>query len=177
MPRLESRSTPLRIGLDRHWTSAAQGLAGAIVAAALLGIAPGVWDVMEYFRLADSVESPGIARWAHVVLMLGVVQIAYAVYLFQLPDWTSVWVVTLHSLAMGGLYALALGGVLVSGPGSWMVGPTGLQLADQVAGGKAALWCVAMVSLSTVLAFFAGRLARQWRRAELIVRQAGLSVG
>ena len=177
MPSLEYQKTPLRIGSDRHWTSAAQSLAAALVATALLSIAPAVWDVMEYFRQVDPVEPPGISRWALLVLLLATVQIAYAFYLFQLPDWTSVRMVTLHALAMSAFYALALGGVLVSGPGSWMVGPNGLQLADQLAGGKAALWCVAMVSVSTVLAFFAGRLAMRWRRAESIVQQAGLSVG
>jgi hypothetical protein len=177
MPRLEYQKTPLRIGADRHWTSAAQGLAAALLAAALLSSAPAVWDVMEYFRDVDPVEPHGIARWALLVLLLATVQIAYAFYLFQLPDWTSVRIVTLHALAMAAFYALALGGVLVSGAGSWVVGPDGWQLADQLAGGRAALWCVAMVSLSSVLAFFAGRLAMRWRRAESIVRQAGLSVG
>jgi hypothetical protein len=64
--------------------------------------------------------------------------------------------------------------VLIADPSGWLVGHAGLQLADKLAGGKAALWCVCMVSLSTLLAFFAGRLAASWRRAEFVRRQAGL---
>jgi hypothetical protein len=50
-----------------------------------------------------------------------------------------------------------------------------LQLADKLAGNKAALWCLAMVSVSTILAFFAGRLSARWHKAELLTRQVSPS--
>jgi hypothetical protein len=50
------------------------------------------------------------------------------------------------------------------------VGEHGLQLADKLASGKAALWCLCMVSLSTILAFFSGRLSTRWHKAEMLLR-------
>ena len=167
-----STSEPHAMAPDRHWLPAVYSLALGVVAAALFGIAPAVWDVVEFVRYYDLVDSPHVARWALVLLLLGVVQIAYAVFLFQLPDWTSVWVVTLYSLGLAGLYALMLGLVLISREDGLLVGPHGLQLADKVAGGQAALWCLAMTSVSTIIAFFAGRLSVQWRRTETLLRHA-----
>ncbi|MDX1947092.1 MAG: hypothetical protein SFU86_16960 [Pirellulaceae bacterium] len=149
-------------------------LAAALVVAALFSLAPAVWDVVEYVQFLDAVDAPSVARWALVLFFLGVVQLAYAVYLFQLPDWTSVWVVTMYSLLMAAIYAGTLGLVLISGADGWIVGEHGLQLADKLAGGKAALWCLCMVSVSTILAFFAGRLSVRWRRAEMMLREAGV---
>lgn len=169
-PTLEPQGPPQRITPDRHWLPATYWLASGLIVASLFGIAPAVWDVMEYVQFYDEAAAPHVARWALLLFLLGAVQAAYAVYLLQLPDWTSVWVVTLHSLALAGLYALLLGLVLISRDDGWLVGPRGLQLADKLAGGQAALWCLAMTCVSIILAFFAGRTSAQWRRAELLVR-------
>ena len=157
---------------DASRTLGVYQLAAALVAAALLSVAPAVWDIVEYLR-AEELDTPFVARWALVLLFLGIVQLAYAVYLFQLPDWSSVWVVTVMLLLLAAAYACVLGMVLTSDANGFLVGPQGLQLADKLAGGKAALWCLCMVSLTTILAFFAGRMSVQWRRAEKIMRLAG----
>jgi hypothetical protein len=91
-----------------------------------------------------------------------------------LPDWTSVRVVTVMLLAVAAGYAMVLAVVVLSDPGGGLVGNRGLQFANKLADGRAALWCLCMISLSTLIAFFAGRLAVSWRRAEIVRRQAGL---
>ena len=158
---------PAALHDDAARTLAAYWLSAALVAAALFSVAPAVWDVVEFLQIA---ESQFVARWALVLFFLGVLQLAYAVYLFQLPDWATVWVVTLFSLVTAGIYAGVLGLVLLSPADGFLVGRQGLQLADKLAGGKAALWCVCMVSVSTILAFFAGKLSSRWRQAELMLR-------
>jgi hypothetical protein len=158
---------PAALHDDAARTLAAYWLSAALVAAALFSVAPAVWDVVEFLQIA---ESQFVARWALVLFFLGVVQLAYAVYLFQLPDWATVWVVTLFSLVTAGIYAGVLGLVLLSPADGFLVGRQGLQLADKLAGGQAALWCVCMVSVSTILAFFAGKLSSRWRQAELMLR-------
>jgi hypothetical protein len=172
-PFVPMLSTPAAANLaaDAARTLAAYQLALALAAAALFSVVPAVWDVVEFFRSAESIF---VARWALALFFLGVVQLAYAVYLFQLPDWSSVWVVTIVSLALAGVYAAVLGLVLLSPPDGFLVGPSGLQLADKLAGGKAALWCLCMISVSTILAFFAGRLGASWHRAEMMLRLAAL---
>jgi hypothetical protein len=157
---------------DASRTLAVYQLAAALGLVALFSVAPAVWDVIEYLQ-AEELDTPFVARWALVLFFVGVVQLAYAVYLFQLPDWTSVWIVTMWLLALAFGYAGVLGLVLISQADGFLVGPHGLQLADKLAGGQAALWCLCMVSLATILAFFAGRMSVQWHKAERMLRVAG----
>jgi hypothetical protein len=143
-----------------------------MIVAALFAMIPGVWDVIEHLTIEDS---PYVARWAFLLLALGLVQIGYSVYLIQLPDWTTVWVVTLYALAMAAIYAMVFGLTLITSTDGTLVGV--LQLHDKVAGGQAALWCLCMASLFTLLAFFAGRMSVRWRRAELVLHSVGLTPG
>lgn len=154
--------------------SAVYWLAGATIAASLFGAAPAVWEIVVHVQYLHAPGSSGIGRWALVVLLLGCVESAYAIYLLQLPDWTSVRVVAGILLCLAGLYAMGLAIVLIADPAGRLIGPGGLQLTDKLAGGRAALWCLCMVSLSAVLAFFAGRLSAHWQRAESVRRTAGL---
>jgi hypothetical protein len=142
-------------------------LAAAVIVAALFSVVPSVWDLFDY---ASGTSASPLGRWAIVLGMLGAVQVAYAIYLIQLPDWTTVWMVTLFALASAALYAMALGLTIISGEDGWLV--RFLQLSDKVAGGKAALWCLCMMSVMTLLAFFAGRISVRWRQAEAVLREA-----
>jgi hypothetical protein len=157
---------------DASRTLGVYQLAAALVAAALFSVAPAVWDLVEYIRI-DDLDAPFVARWALVLFFLGIVQLAYAVYLFQLPDWATVWVVTVLLLLMAAGYAAVLGMVLISDGDGLLVGPHGLQLADKLAGGQAALWCLCMVCVATILAFFAGRMSVRWRAAERVLQAVG----
>ena len=138
-----------------------------MIAAAFFSVFPSLWDLFAY---ASGTSASPLGRWAIVLGMLGVVQVAYAIYLIQLPDWTTVWMVTLFALASAALYAMALGLTIISGEDGWLV--RFLQLHDKVVGGKAALWCLCMMSVMTLLAFFAGRISVRWRQAEAVLREA-----
>jgi hypothetical protein len=148
-------------------------LAAAMIAAALFSTVPAVAGVLEYLQYRDAPDAPFVGRWALAILLVAMVQASYGVLLIQVSDWSAVWVATLSLLAVAAMYAMALGLVLVASPSGWLVGPEGLQLADKLTGGKAALWCLCMVSMLTILAFFAGRLCLQWQRAEAVLRRAG----
>jgi hypothetical protein len=147
-------------------------LSAAMIAAALFSMIPAVWDVLEHLSIP---ESQYVARWAFLLLALGLVQLAYCVYLMQLPDWTTVWVITLYALAMAAIYAMVFGLTLITSTDGTLV--RALQLEGMVAGGQAALWCLCMSSLFTLLAFFAGRMSVRWHRAELVLHSVGLTPG
>ncbi|HZL91236.1 MAG TPA: hypothetical protein VFB96_22915 [Pirellulaceae bacterium] len=136
-------------------------LSACFGAAALFAVAPGVWDVFQYAQAADGAF---VARWALFVLALGVTQAAYAIYLVQLPDWTSGWVVTLFALACAALYAGMLGVTLIAGDDSRLI--HSLQLSESVASGRAPIWCLCMTTIMAALAFFGGRSSLRWRLAE-----------
>jgi len=165
MPRNPARS-PQKLAL--------QWLAAATMGAALFGAAPAIWELAERVQYLDAPGSSAPGRWTLLLLLIGSVEAAYGIYLVHMPDWTSVRVVTCLLLCVAALYAMGLAIVLIANPSGWLAGSGGLQLADKLTGGKAALWCLCMVSLSSILAFFAGRLSIRWQRAEIVRRQAGL---
>lgn len=145
-------------------------IALGLLVTALFSSAPGLWDFVDYLR---NPEEMFVARWALVLLVLGTLQAAYATYLWQLADWTSLWVVTLLSLAIASGFAMMLGIVLVAGEESQLIGA--LQLQDRLIGNKAHLWCLCMIAVYTVVAFFAGRACTHWHRREQLLEALSLS--
>jgi hypothetical protein len=136
-------------------------LSFALAAAALFGAAPAIWDFVQY---AQAAENAFVPRWALALVAFGIVQVAYAVYLAQLPDWMSGWIVTIICLAMAALYAGMLGITLLASEQSFLI--RGLDLAEVAPTGRAAMWCLCMTSILATLAFFAGRTSLRWHAAE-----------
>jgi hypothetical protein len=112
------------------------------------------------------------ARWALILGWLCLLQFAYGVYLWQWNDQASARVLAAALIGLAGAHAAALALVLFADPRGWLAGRGGLEFADKLAGGKAALWCLCLVSLSTSLAYFAARLSMRWEQAELLSRGA-----
>jgi hypothetical protein len=151
--------TAARPPTNRQWL-VAQILAAALAAAALFAAAPAAWDVVLYARAE---EGALVSRWALAAIALAAVQLAYAAYLAQLPDWSSGWIVTLWSLAAAAGYAGLLGLTLIAGPESRLI--QFLDLADVLPTGRASMWCLCMTTIMASLAFFAGRTSLRWRQA------------
>jgi hypothetical protein len=101
-------------------------------------------------------------NWMTMLLLLSGLELAYATYLFQLPDWSSVRVVTLVATFSTAPYA----GVLGIGLRARQQNPIvqWLGLAPQLAGGRALAWCLLMITLTGMTALIAGRLASHWYR-------------
>lgn len=147
-------------------------LAGLIAGVALFSLAPAVWEIIDYLSAPDDL---GIQRWAFLILMLGGVQIGYAVYVAQLPDWTTAWMASLFALLLAGGYGMLLGVAVMSKEESSLI--QSLELTDKLIDHKAAFWSIAMISTTSLIAWYAGHLSAGWHRKELILRSAGLPAG
>lgn len=132
----------------------------ALILAALFGAVPAVMDIVDHFR---TVDSSGVSRWAHVLLLVSGVQLAYAVYLMQLPDWSTVRVVSVLTLVLATVYAMLLGITILASEKSQII--QFLELGDKLYGNKAAGWCVILLGISILLAYFGGRISMRWRQA------------
>src|SRR5438093_895467 len=73
---------------------AVRWLAAATIGASAFSVVPAIWDIVEYVQFLEAPGSAAPARWALLLLLIGCVESAYAMYLIQLPDWASVRVVT-----------------------------------------------------------------------------------
>jgi len=142
-------------------------LAAALAAAALLSIGPSLWEIADYLRSDGEIA---VARWAFPLLMLGVLQLASVVLLVQVPDWSSVWIVTLQSLVLAAIYAAVLGLTVITNGDSSLVST--LQLDQQYSSGKAPPWCICLAATYACIAFFAGRISAKWRKVLRLVQAA-----
>jgi hypothetical protein len=149
---------------EKRWT--VYQLGAILILAAVFGAVPAVLDVIAHFQ---AIESPGVSRWAWALLLASVIQLAYAVYLFQLPDWSSVWTVSIVLLVFATAYAMLLGLLMLADNQSQVV--QFLELADARAGHKATGWCLIMLSICSLLAYFCGRTGARWHHAYRIVTE------
>ncbi len=134
----------------------------SLAAVACISAIPAVMDIVDHLR---SETSLGVARWAYLVLMLAALQGAYAAYVHQLPDWSTVWVVTVVTLVIATGYALMLGLTFITRSDAWVVSV--LDLGDVFRGGRASVWCFVMLCLTSLVSYFTGRISVRWRH-ELI---------
>ena len=160
-PRLEDDEAeiPVRGYLaDRDKVATVRWLAASIMITGLVGMVPAIVDIVEHVL---SQSSDGLSRWACAVLLVGILQGAYAVYLVQLPDWSSVCVVTCFTLAISAAYAAMFGLTLLSTDQGHFVQV--LDLADRLRGNKATAWCLIMLSLMSLTSYISGRVGARWR--------------
>lgn len=168
-PVAEPAAQPVTVGYhpDAEKLTAAYVLAMLVALLGLFSMIPGVLDVVRY--LSDT-ESAGVGRWAFVVFFLGLIHLAYALYLGQLPDWSSSWVLTAMSLLQASIYAAVLTAVYMVGGQSQIAQM--LDLGPHIDNGQATAWCFVMLCLTGLVAYFCGHVSMRWRRAFLVLRAA-----
>jgi hypothetical protein len=137
-----------------------------LAALAIFGVSPAVW---EWYTLWQNPEETSVPPWVFALLITGVLQLAYAVYLAQAPDWSALWTSTLATLAAAAAWATLLGTTLLGKDESMLV--MLFRYADKLEGNRAAMWCFIMLCLTSVLAYFLGLSAARWRRSYRVLRE------
>jgi len=130
----------------------------SLAAVAAISAIPAVMDINQHLSIEGSL---GVARWAYLILMLATLQVAYSTYVFQLPDWSTVWVVTIVTLVISTGYAMMLGLSLIADGDGWLVGI--LDMGDAFRNGHVSLWCFIMLCLTGLVSYFSGRISVRWR--------------
>ncbi|HTN74770.1 MAG TPA: hypothetical protein VL096_05965 [Pirellulaceae bacterium] len=137
---------------------------------ALLGVVSMVPSVIDIVRFLGNTEGDPIGRFAFLLFFLGLLQLAYAVYVGQLPDWSSAWVLTGMTLLQAAFYAAVLTNIQLAKGGSQLVQM--LDLGPHVDNGQVRAWCFIMLLLTGVVAYYCGSVSIRWRRAFITVRLA-----
>ena len=102
-------------------------------------------------RYWDLAAAPG---WARVVLLLGLLQLAYAAWLASVPDWGALWAVMFVLAAQATLYGAAAAAALAVPPHDEL--PLGLSAVRR----SAPLWCALVAGLTIAAAYWCGHLAQ-----------------
>ena len=133
-----------------------------LAAIGVLTMIPGFVDVAS----ANSGEEGGhIAPWAFWTMFIGAMQLLYVVYLVQVPDWSSVWVVSILNLIITTFYATMMA-ILLMGKGENAIAEA-LQLTEMHGADirkKALIWCISMLSISSLLTYLSGRVGIRWHK-------------
>jgi len=115
---------------------------------ALLGMLPAL------VHLSSLPEQPPYVK---IALLIGLLELAYAIWLSIAPDCASLWVLMIVLTGSTAMYAAAMAIVLVSSPDEGM--PLGL---DAVERHQVLVWCAGKVILSLSLAMICGRSSIRW---------------
>lgn len=132
------------------------------IALAVIGILNFVPAIFEFVRSNDPTQAAiPIQRWSYALLCVGAVQLFYAIYLSQLPDWGTVWVVAILTLIIATGYAMLFGIILLGKDESLII-----RLLDlpQHLRDEARLWCFSMLSATGLLTYFCGREGMRWHQ-------------
>jgi hypothetical protein len=138
-----------------------------LFAAALLCIVlVSLWPLMvELWRLQLADSPDRLERWAYLLMALATLQVAYAIYLFQLPDWSSTCLVSAVMLLVATGYATLLGVRFMDRDANPLTGWLEMD-GNRFSTGQEAGWCLIMLLLTATFAFFAGRYGAAWHRRE-----------
>jgi len=150
---------------DRDQRTSARVLAAGLVLTALVGLAPAALDLLQQFRADDLTAPPA---WAYLLLWTGLLQLGYAFYVAQLPDSSSVRVVTYFLFVLAGFYAATLCLTLLASDQSQVIQL--IELTGYLRGGRAAGWCLIMLSWTSLLSYLSARLAAGWHSGRHHVR-------
>lgn len=134
-----------------------------VAAMGCVAMLPAFLDLAGHFQAGAN--SPGLASWACLSFAVGVMQLAYSLYLFQLPDWSSYWSAAIALVLIATGYAMCFGLTLLGGPDSSSL--AALDLAAPGHARRAAAWCLVMVMLIGGASYGLGLRSVYWRRGAL----------
>ena len=133
-------------------------LCATVIAIAMTSVLPIVFSLL---RGQDSTAGFEFQRWAYVLVLVAVLQLAYAIYLIQIPDWSSVWVVSIATLLLATAYATLMGIRLLASDTNSVI--RFFDLHDNAfTSGQEAGWCLIMLILTGVVSYLAGRFGARW---------------
>jgi|GEM_PF-3438399 len=134
-------------------------LALAAVIVAILSIVPAVMD-----HIAAAQEGGSPDRWTYIVLLGALVQIAVAILVTSIPDWSTQWIGAIITTGFASMYALGLALTMFARQDHALVRDLGLL--DEAFRNQAQPWCFFVLCMTLILAFCYGRASLHWYYTE-----------
>lgn len=142
----------------KKWTVYQLGM--AVAALGLAGMYPSIAEVI---RHVTDFDSTGVEAWAYFVFLLTAIQLVYALYLVQLPDWSTLWVVMILCACVTVFYAMVMGISMMAGKDNALLAALGLTASHQT--GYLSLWCLMMMMLTSLLTYALVRASVKWQKS------------
>lgn len=172
---INTESVPIETHVDKDWGQRlesanadrkvlARFFAICMCLVALVNMVPAIYHWFHWTQLADNGSLP---RWIYIQIFVGAIYLIYALFLAQIPDWSALRSVALAMLVMAFVFGFVSTGLLIGGGQGSLTGFLGIPytLIRQ-----ACIWCVAMLCLATLMAYWGGKESSNWQRAEALLK-------
>ena len=132
------------------------------VCISLLGIGMSVPAGWYWWDMVNSDIVAPLPRWVFLLIFISGLHVVYSVFLFQLPDWSSLWAVSIVMVVLTAVYGFIAAGVWLDEGGGPIV--QFLQVPTSFLR-NATIWTLVMLCLSGLSAYVFGREAIAWKHA------------
>ena len=121
-----------------------------------------------WYDWAQTIDHSPLPRWIYLQFFVAAIHGIYALFLFQVPDWSALRAVSVAMLIVAFGFGLVSASLLAGGGQGAAASFLGLSF-DVMR--QAAIWCVAMLCLATLMCYWGGREAGNWQRAEQLLEE------
>ena len=136
--------------------------AGCLLILAMLNIVPPMYHWNTWSQVSQTIPLP---PWIYLQIFAGAIFAAYAIFLMQVNDWSALRSVSIAMLVVAFIFGVVSTGLLV---GTNVASALGVPF---ILNRQAAIWCVMMLLLATLMSYWAGKESNNWLRAEELLRE------
>ena len=152
-----------RANADRFFL--AKLFASGLILVAGLNLIPVLAYLITWGGISQVSEVP---NWFFLQVVISFLNLLYAIFLFQINDWSAMRSVSVLMLVIAFIYGVCCTGLLLGGDeGSLLM----LLEISSVRGRQATSGFAAMLCLATLMSFWAAKEASNWQRAEQVLKQ------
>ena len=153
--------------LSRYW-KANPGIRFFALSLCVVAIVNLIPTLHFWYDWAQAIDHSPLPRWIYLQFFVAAIHGIYAIFLFQVPDWSELRAVSVAMLIVGFGFGLVSASLLAGGGQGAAASFLGLSF-DVMR--QAAIWCVAMLCLATLMCYWGGREAGNWQRAEQLLEE------
>lgn len=121
-----------------------------------------------WFHWTQMTESLALPRWIYIQVFVGAIHLVYAIFLFQINNWSAMRAVSVAMLGVAFVFGFISTGLLVGGGEGNLTGFLGIPY---TLSRQACIWCVAMLCLATLMSYWGGKESTNWQRAEHLLKE------
>ena len=128
----------------------------------IINLTPAIYQWYELFQSSTSIQ---MSNWTYLQVLIAILQILYAVFLWQIQDWSALKAISVVMLVFAAFYGFVSTAFLTGDSNSFVQQFLGLPFSLIR---TAAIWSVTMLLLSVATSFLAMKEALNWQRIEKI---------
>jgi len=132
----------------------------------LVGIVNMVPSYLFWSRWSQQIVAPPLPQWVYWQVFIAALCLVYAVFLWQIADWSALKSVAIVMLIIAMGYGLITVSLMLGGEQSpaarW------LSLKGQTLD-RGQTWCATMLCVATLISYLGGRESSKWKRANSLL--------